>query len=398
MIIEKNIMPSIMMAYEKYKEIDFNDNNNLIKSLEAHKLEQAFYYQIKNTKFINRFNNEEIENLKNTSLFNMFKMKLHEKEIEAVYKRFNEDGVIAVALKGLVTKEYYDIPELRKMGDSDILIKEDDLKKVENILNELGYLYSKETTYHKVYKKKNRLRIEVHTSLISEENYKRKNPYDGIFDRIREIDIGSERGYALGYTDQLIHLITHMLTHIAASKISLRQILDITLFINNESDNIDFEDFKKRGIEFDYYNLSTVILNICDEFFGCKIPEILKDDCDSCNKKHKEVILEALFSRGVFDEDKIAYIIGNGVGYSKGEYKRGAFYRHIRFVFPSYDVMSKKYNYCNKYKILLPIAWIHRLLSGGATKEKSILKKIRMFIRSFKVSKKKNDLLKTLDL
>ena len=63
----------------------------------------------------------------------------HINQVEKIIKKFNEENVRVIVLKGLVVREFYKNPELRTMSDADILVHEEDLDKARNILTSLGY-------------------------------------------------------------------------------------------------------------------------------------------------------------------------------------------------------------------------------------------------------------------
>lgn len=390
---------NILQIYKRYKSLYLKDTDKLIDNIKTNRLETILYYEIKNNQFKNILSEEQENIIKKNALSKMIRAKLKYIKTMELFKAFNEELVQVVALKGIIIRSYYVNPELRTMTDIDLLVRENDMNKCENILLRLGYTYDHETPAHKVYKDKNNLIIELHSTLIDEDYYKKDNPYLDVFERIRSVELGDEKIYVLGYTDQLIHLITHMMTHISSSSINIRQFLDIALFVNKENEKINFADFKYKGEVYGFYKNAILILSICDDMFECNIPKEIKNDFNILSKSQKEIIIDMLFSKKSLGKDKLTYSIGSSIAYdrnNKGD--KSVWVKYVRYLFPSYNIMRDKFNYCNKYKYLLPIAWIHRIITGGITKEKSIIKKVGLIIKSFKVSRKKIKIMKELEL
>ena len=60
--------------------------------------------------------------------------------------------------------------------------------------------------------------------------------------------------------------------------------------------------------------------------------------------------------------------------------------------------MNEKYNYAKKYKILLPIAWIHHLFEGINNKDYSLISKIKILTNTIFIAKKRQNLLNWLEI
>ena len=72
--------------------------------------------------------------------------------------------------------------------------------------------------------------------------------------------------------------------------------------------------------------------------------------------------------------------------------------RFIRLLFPPPNEMNNKYNYAKKYKILVPIAWIHHLIEGLFNKNYNTKNKVGMLLSTISVSTNRSKLLKKLEL
>ena len=79
-------------------------------------------------------------------------------------------------------------------------------------------------------------------------------------------------------------------------------------------------------------------------------------------------LIDEIFESGVHGKKEMANQFATQVAFNfedkDGNATLGAIKRYFRFIFPSVDSMSEKYNYAKKIKILTPIAWIHHLFAG----------------------------------
>ncbi|MBQ6708021.1 MAG: nucleotidyltransferase family protein, partial [Clostridia bacterium] len=91
-------------------------------------------------------------------------------EYRRIAKRFEDNNIDYMPLKGCIMKYLYPLPFLRHMVDMDILIREDDLTKAGNIMLEDGYSGTVEKTlhYHNSFTKKPIFDVELHRSLLAD--------------------------------------------------------------------------------------------------------------------------------------------------------------------------------------------------------------------------------------
>ena len=63
--------------------------------------------------------------------------------LERIFQAFEENGIEYMPLKGCNMKKLYPKPELRPMGDADILIHTDQHEKISTIMRKLGFDFSR---------------------------------------------------------------------------------------------------------------------------------------------------------------------------------------------------------------------------------------------------------------
>ena len=86
--------------------------------------------------------------------------------LDCIYKAFDENGIDYMPLKGACLKLIYPQPELRLMGDADILIRYEQYGKIRPIMTALGFNEVLESDHELVWDKKGILHAELHKRLI----------------------------------------------------------------------------------------------------------------------------------------------------------------------------------------------------------------------------------------
>lgn len=125
-------------------------------------------------------------------------------------------------------------------------------------------------------------------------------------------------------------------------------------------------------------------MNICHRYLGIELSE--KISClDVWEEEKGEKFLETIFKFGVFGRKDVTNSIANQIAYDKEEQKTGTL-RNIRkvltYVFPTGKRLAGPYAYAQKYPILTPIAWIHRVIRIIFKKEYTLKEKASMAIKT----------------
>ena len=118
------------------------------------------YYQLKDSALDNSFMN----NLHRHFLFSCSDSIKKEKASAEISNILNENKIDHIFFKGTCIKNLYPVPEMRTMGDIDILIRPEDNIKVKKLLIENDYIFLPSESYAKVNNyKKNNVVFEIHT-------------------------------------------------------------------------------------------------------------------------------------------------------------------------------------------------------------------------------------------
>lgn len=321
----------------------------------------------------------------------------HINQVEKIIKKFNEENIRVIILKGLVIREFYKNPELRTMCDADILVREEDLDKARKVLTSLGYLESEEYDEHGahiVFEHTNHLPIEVHWTLINDDYFNGSKEFEkSIWDNAMKVKIGETEALSLGWDDLVLHLCIHMAVHIVHRGFGVRQLVDLVILVENKRDEINWNEFRRKAIECKVNKFVIIIFNVCKELFNMEIPSEVNKGYE-VEKNFLNKFIDEIIESGVYGHGDLAHDFGNDISNSEESNLKN----FLSLLFPSLEDMNDKYNYAKKFKILLPIAWIHHLFAGVFNKEYSLLDKFKFITLAYKKSNDKTKMIKWLEL
>lgn len=385
--------------HNKKMELDTNEDiswKDILEECKSHNIEALVYYGI-HSNTLKTIDKETLESWKKqTFMSNIYQIN-HIKQISNVLSIFNDKNIPVIVLKGLVIRDLYPKSELRTMGDADILVHEKDMETVINILNSLGYEEESRNTYHIEFEKGNS-HIEVHWLLTNEGMFKGMDEFNNhIWSNTKKVKIGESNALSMCDEDLLLYLCIHMAKHFINSGFGIRQVCDVFLLVDQRNKFIDWNRFmikaKRSGI--DKFTMS--IFAICNKLFGMSIPDEL-EQYKIREEKNINLIIDAIFANGVHGHsDKIA-IRAKQLAYENNNNKASIIASFRRVYFPSSDKLGDKYGYAKKYKLLLPVAWIHRFVNTIFRKDYSVSDKVKLSMQGANISKKHSELLNWLEL
>ena len=158
---------------------------------------------------------------------------------ETLFELFEKNGIYCMPLKGIRTKQFYPYPEFRTMGDLDILYKEDQTKKLKQVMQDAGYKFGGYNIKHDEYEKDG-VTIEMHRDVL----FRLTNAYDYFAD-IWERAIhakGKQYIYEMSLEDHYLHSVCHLAEHFVRGGIGIRMVLEgrgiqATLVLKNTAEH-----------------------------------------------------------------------------------------------------------------------------------------------------------------
>lgn len=405
---QKQFMHILSNSIRGKNEYDIKNNienlDYIFNEAKAHKVEGFIYYYLNKNKLeLTEKNSNIINSWKKDVFLESLRQSNHIKVISKVLKEFNKSNIPVIVLKGLVIRNLYPQPDLRTMSDADILVHPGDLDKAKKLLLSLGYTEFRDEHEHGAHVVfiKNSTVIEVHWKLINEDYYNGDTSFEeNLWENTMKVKVGETETLSLGLEDLALHLCTHMAVHLACNGFGIRQLCDLVLLVEELGDKINWNKFLIKADKAKVKKFSIVIFYVCNYLFDMHIPKEIKNQCN-INNKYIVLFIEDIFSNGVNGKRDDSELFAKEFAFQHNDnYERNISptKKFLMLIFPPIDKLSSKYNYAKKNKILYPIALIHHLFEGITNSDYSINKKFKILTSTISISKKRNKLIKWLEL
>lgn len=320
------------------------------------------------------FKNEGIllpDNIKNKleeySSMNLRKTILFDEERKALYSFLEEKKIAYLPLKGIIINELYKDYGSREFADNDILFDAKYKKEIKSFFVSRGYEveeYNKGV--HDTYQKKPFYNFEMHRALFLDSNndeaiksfetyfkdYLSKGKKEGIYQR------------SLSKEDFFIYFMAHFYKHYIISGTGIRSLLDIFIYLRRNED-ISFsymdEEFKKIGLS----SFVKEIISLANHLF-------LDEELSS---KEQEIFLYML-SSGTYGS--LETNVTNSIK------KKGKIKYVLRRIFPPISFYKVTYPFFYKSKVLIPLAWLIRLIRAPFKSKEKIKEELKIINESDK--------------
>lgn len=266
-------------------------------------------------------------------------------EIRRIYDAFDRKGIDYLPLKGVNMKPRYPKPELRSMGDADILIRLEQRPQIDAVLRELGFAFQKETD-HEIIWRTGKLFLELHKHLIPSYN-KDLHPYFGTgWQLARHRSLGC---HAMCPEDEFLFHFTHFTKHYRDGGIGCRYVADLWVFLRTFPDmdlkQVERELEKLQLLEF-YRNIRCLM----DYWFA-----------DGPGSEKLDYITDFIFSSGSWGQME-SKTLSRAVRDTKHSLLgfSGRLLYLWQIAFPPAHVLRDKYKVLYKAPWLLPVVWLLR--------------------------------------
>lgn len=327
----------------------------------------------------------------------MFQLQLMN-EVQKILTSFHNEGIKAIALKGIIIRELYPYPELRSMGDADILLRSNDMDRAKEILLELGFFEGGINPEHTEFRNKNGIEIELHGSLIGEGRFRKDVKLEEtVWDNAIETSVFDVPVLMPDKGDHFLYIGLHMAKHMINSGFGIRQLTDFVLLYESIKSWIDWNDFFKNLDKYGAQKFFTILFLACEQLFSINLPDCKVFKLHG-NRKYAQLLIKDIFESGLYGYKNPSRTLGSFAlrKVKSEETKNGTgkikYFRQL--LFPGANQLSTRYGYVLKYPALLPFAWVHRIITNIFRNEFSIKEKISFF----KQYGKRSELLGWLDI
>ena len=198
-----------------------------------------------------------------------------QQEIVGIMK---QHGIETLVLKGTHTAQYYPKPELREFGDLDLYFfdRHDEADKV--AAEVLKVTVSNEAHHHSKYNYRG-VTVESHYDFVNSHYPPSNSRYEVL---LKEL--------VPSPTFEVLFLLRHMAGHFAASRITLRDLVDWTLTCRALHDKVDWGMVEKTIHNFGMTAFVASLNNIATQRFGIQMPTLSYDHPATLSRIEKDII------------------------------------------------------------------------------------------------------------
>ena len=336
-------------------DFDFEKATQLAK---AHNIAPILYYGATNCKIPQE--EQFMQALYQLTLKSIMVSMRQTHELERLQKAFEAENIEYMLLKGTILKAIYPKPEMRTMGDADVLIKLEQYPKIASVMEALQYTFKGETDHEMVWTKPS-LYLELHKSIMTTYN-KDFYGYFGTGWKLAKKLPGSS-GYQMSTEDFYLFMFVHFTKHYRISGIGIKHLLDMWVYANAHPE-LDWSyveaELKKLQLAQFHGNIQKTIA----VWFG-----------EEASTDVTDLITNVIFSSGQYGSAEMA-IINRSLQKGKKAVWRIKASQFFDGVFLPYKAMKVKYPVLNKAPILLPVMWVVRVF-GILLRPKG---RVRMFV------------------
>lgn len=282
------------------------------------------------------------------------------KEVSRICAAFDDAKIDYMPLKGCNMKGRYPKPELRTMGDADILIRMEQYDRTRPVMEQLGFTEGSQSDHELIWDSP-ALHLELHKRLISTDNA----DYYGYFgDGWRLASVRSGSRWSMTAEDEWVYLFTHFARHYRGAGIGCRHVVDLWVWMrtNPEADWNSIEGKLKdlRLLDF-WHNVRRLI--------GCWFEDGEGDEIT-------EFMSQFLMSNGSWGtETNLLLSMSLKKARAAGSLRTGRFRSWVTAIFPPASEIAPRYPILKRFPWLLPIVWPYRWIRAALFGRQTIRKR-----------------------
>jgi len=265
-----------------------------------------------------------------------------ENEIKNIRDVFENSGIDFILLKGAVIRKLYSADWMRVSGDIDILVRADELDRAEQVLvKRLNYSVTSEGAHHDHVTAPSGFHVDLHFTLTEREG--QAKPFlEDVWNRCSVVE-GKKHEYQMD--DEMFYLfhMFHTAIHFQLGGCGMRPVLD-TWLLNHR---IEFDQEKRRILlqQTGLMQFAETMEKLAEEWFSGVDASGIED------------VERYIFTGGLY---------GGTQRIAAAQAQNSSRFGYlIKRAFPPISTMKiVGYPIVEKWKVLLPFCWIHRLIRG----------------------------------
>ncbi len=313
-------------------EIDYK---KVLSCAIGHQTSVLTYYGLKNLDLFN----DSLNSFKEHTYDIVYASVNQVYELERLKAEFDKCGIDYCVLKGAYIRQFYPKPEMRTMSDIDVLIRENQYKKIKPVMKQLGYNFCYESDHEITWKLQNGLVIELHKCLVPTYNKDFIDYYgDGwkVFENDQKL-----------FEKQYVYSFVHFAKHYRDGGAGIKYVFDLYI-LQKAKPNMDMD-----------YILSQFENLKLDSFYKNILATIKVWFEDAEETEVTRLITNNLFQSGVYGDFKqhaIAYAYKKSK--QTGSVKKAKIWNLLSSAFSPLDAEKRRHRFLKSCPFLLPVAWV----------------------------------------
>lgn len=353
--------------------------NDIFKEAAVHNVETLIFQSLMNLPQGVQPEKDVLDKWRNTTIIRVLLNENLMKEQTNILNYFAELGIDSVILKGTSVSCFYPAPELRTLGDIDILVKKSEYEAATNVLYKNGYVFDHEHDFHIVVKKSGTI-VELHNEVSrfpdNEVGKLLSTELEKVFNNSKQFEVNQICFPGPSPFDNALILLLHMQRHLNKG-IGLRQLCDWIMFVNSNSQQELWDEILPFLNKIGLRKFAAILTKIGVLYLGLDSKLCLW--CLEVNNKVCDMLLQEILNSGNMgrkrsSEEKAGGFLTDGfektdgITYSKTD--------QVRLVFRNFSRSAKRdFPLLKKYPILLlimclyiPLRYFIRMLIGKRPK------------------------------
>lgn len=198
------------------------------------------------------------------------------KQVANLAQLLDKKQIRYVVMKGQTCAYYYPNPLLRRSGDIDVYIAQNDYNRANEIIKAQGFKKIDETMLHSTYQK-GELVIEVHFAIQKLQWSRTYHKLQNITQRevdhnpnMKTLEIGGYPVAVLPSELNMVLLTVHPFNHIVSGGLGLRQVMDWMLVFEQTKESMDLTKLKVYLDQLHLTRMFRTLAYLCVTYLGMK--------------------------------------------------------------------------------------------------------------------------------
>ena len=220
-----------------------------------------------------------------------------------ITSRLKQHGIETLVLKGTHTAQYYPIPEHRQFADLDLYFY-DSHDEADSIMErEAGVTVSRDSHHHSKYNYRG-VTVESHYDFLNTHYPPSNREYEAMIRKLvgsSQLSIFLPALQALSTleskfitaknfqfsTFEILFLLRHMAGHFAASRITLRDLVDWYLTCNKLQDKVDWSLVQETVEQYGMTSFARAVCDIVEHRFDYRVPLTFEGGPDATEERNR---------------------------------------------------------------------------------------------------------------